>query len=49
MSLFAERDPSVHLWEATVHFNHALDKIDMEASPVEVARALFDRLNKNPD
>jgi gamma-glutamylcyclotransferase (GGCT)/AIG2-like uncharacterized protein YtfP len=46
MSLFAGRDTSGHLSEAIVHFNHALDKIDSEASHAEVARALFDGLNK---
>jgi len=46
MSLLAERETPGHLSEAVIHFNQALDESTSGASKVEVARSLFDGLNK---
>ena len=46
MSLLSELKTPGHVGEAIIHYNHALDKKDGGLPKVDVARALFDGLNK---
>jgi gamma-glutamylcyclotransferase (GGCT)/AIG2-like uncharacterized protein YtfP len=46
MSLLSNRQNLGHLVEAVVHFNRARDATSTKSSMVEVARTLFDGLNK---